>query len=197
MSQYEAKKQLELSKSDVLLLFFGGLRYSKGPDLLAKAMLQLDTSKRVSLVFAGQERYLSLTDIQKFNTNTSDNIDIHGHTKYIPESEVDLYFVAADALVLPYRRAKGISGPLRRACMAETHIIGSNNSDIGNIINEYKLGQTFKTGSHTSLANTISSFVRSEEDYPLPGVSTYAELCHWKSSGQELRSIYNEVLSEV
>ncbi|WP_434530820.1 glycosyltransferase family 4 protein [Haloarcula sp. NS06] len=189
VSQREARKKIGIESPDPVLLFFGTLRHEKGPDIL------LDAAKMIkqpsTFLFAGKPGEITERDVVETNTNSE--VNIKSRLEYIPENEVDLYFIAADCLVLPYRNQEGISSSLRRACMANKHIIGPESSDIGTTIEQNQLGQTFETGSVESLMENISYFLEENQKYPKKGVSSYAKEQHYQNAGKELEIIYSNL----
>lgn len=193
MSQNQARKYLGLPSDIPILLFFGGLRYEKGPDLLAKAML--DLNQPVAVLFAGSEADFTQKEINRWKRRIDGPIALIDHIKYIPEEDVDHYFVAANALILPYRRRKGISGPLRRACMSGTPIVGNADSDIGHIIEQHGLGVTFKSESPVKLAETIESLLDSSGNSRKKRLKQYSSSVHWTETGSSLTDLYRKVTS--
>lgn len=199
VSKQKAREELDLPKQGVLLLFFGPLRHDKGPDILVKSLNSSKIAKYLSnhdislnVVFAGSESFYSQADLRNLKNNN--NVNVMYRTDFIPESKVYPYFIASDALILPYRRDKGVSGPMRRACMSKTHVIGPNNSDLGMIIETNKLGQTFDIGSISSLTDVLMKYLDNPSFYPKEGIEDYRELIHWQNSGREILRIYNELL---
>lgn len=105
----EAEKKLGLAPGKKNLLFFGLIREYKGLDILLEAFSQLDDSYQ--LIIAG-EPYGDFTKYQKIIDGIPGGEKrISKNLSYIRDSEVKLYFSAADLTVLPYRSAtqSGIS----------------------------------------------------------------------------------------
>lgn len=104
----EAENTLGLKHGKRNILFFGLIREYKGLDILLEAFAGLDD--KYQLIIAGEPygSFDKYADIIK-RTGTGDRISSHLH--YIKDSEVSLYFSAADLAVLPYRSAtqSGIS----------------------------------------------------------------------------------------
>lgn len=193
VTQEEAREYLNLPPKIPILLFFGELRYEKGPDILAKSLQNLGQPAMV--LFAGSESDFTQRDINRWKKQIDDPIVVNDHVKFIPEEDVDYYFIAASALVLPYRRNKGISGPLRRACMSETPIVGNAKSDIGQIIERHGLGVTFKSESSVKLAEAIESILESPGKSRIKRLNRYAKSVHWTETGGSLDVLYQEATS--
>jgi len=105
MTQIEARKLLNIPESKKLILFFGGINEYKGVDILiesfSKSIIERDD---LLLLIAGQSRndeyVMKLKQmIKKFNLGEK----CISHFQFIPENEVEKYFMAADCLALPYR----------------------------------------------------------------------------------------------
>jgi len=189
-TKHQARQELDLPQDVPILLFFGGLRYEKGPDILGEALGVLDQD--VTVVFAGSAVDYDEKDVSRWSERSADSVNVVSRLKFIPESLVDHYFVAADALILPYRRTRGISGPMRRACAAGVPVVGNRNSDIGEIIDRYDLGETFTYGSSQNLSQAIVSLINSEDDYQKT-LENYASKQHWEETGDALERLYQTV----
>jgi len=108
MARTEAEERLGLEHGKKNLLFFGLIREYKGLDILLEAFSQLDDSYQ--LIIAG-EPYGSFDKYGDLIDRMSGKDRVHCYLNYIKDSEVSLYFSAADLAVLPYRSAtqSGIS----------------------------------------------------------------------------------------
>lgn len=187
VTQKQAREYLDLPTEIPILLFFGELRYEKGPDLLAEAMQTVD--RPAVVVFAGSEADFTQKDIDRWKEQIHEPVTVIDHIKFIPEQDVDYYFTAADALVLPYRRQRGISLPLGTACMAGTPIIGNRESDIGETIERNNLGTTFRSGSVFDLTTRIEELV-SQRNQQNDELRAFAESRHWRKTGEMLEELY-------
>lgn len=190
ISQQAARERLDLPTDVPILLYFGELRYDKGPDLLVAAMDEVD--EPVCVVFAGQEAYFDRTDLESWQADVDSPATFEARLEYIPEEEVNYYFAAADALVLPYRRKYAISGPLRRAVMAGTAVIGSDDSDVGSIIERHDLGATFERGDADDLGDVVAEFLKNT-DGTTDSVRERAEQIHWKNVAKAFAETYETV----
>lgn len=105
----EACAKLGVPADKKVLLFFGLIRGYKGLDLLLEALAGLDES--YYLITAG-EVYGSFDKYNSIIKKHSLSNRVLLHTKYIPESDIALYFSASDVCVLPYRSGtqSGIEG---------------------------------------------------------------------------------------
>lgn len=104
----EASRKLGLDPKRKAILFFGLIRLYKGLDILLEAFEKLPEDYQ--LIIAG-EPYGSFDRYQKIIDRITKPERIHMSLKYIKDSEVSVFFSAADIAVLPYRSAtqSGIS----------------------------------------------------------------------------------------
>lgn len=193
LTKREARASLDLPEGEPILLFFGEHRSEKGPELLFEAVRDLDTP--VTVVFAGPGDDVSRADVRRWQDEVEPPVTIVERVEFVPEEEVERYFLAADVLMVPYRRERGISGPLRRACMAGCHLIGADDSDIGGIIERHDLGQLFERGSARDLRRAIGEYLEDPTRYPTENVFEYGESQHWRETGATLEDIYREALA--
>ena len=108
MERSKAEELLGLESGKKNILFFGLIRTYKGLDILLEAFGMLP--EEYQLIIAG-EPYGSFEKYQEIIDRLPNKERIHTSLKYIKDSEVSMYFSAADLAVLPYRSAtqSGIS----------------------------------------------------------------------------------------
>jgi len=106
LTSAEAKERLGVRASEKTMLFFGNIRPSKGLEYLLAAfesMISRDASYR--LIIAGQCSKQFAGEWEKVRPAAS-RLSNQGlvilRNKFIPDDEMELYFKAADVLVLPY-----------------------------------------------------------------------------------------------
>lgn len=171
IAQADARKALGIKKSEFVVLNFGFLTWYKGSDLLVKTFANSKKLKRnnIKLILAGGESFnqKGKPHYQKYYRETAalaakkDNIL---HTGFVAESDLSLYFAAADLVILPYRTFMSSSGPLSLALSFGKPFLLSGK------LNAYCQGQDFLTAfnetglresnilfslTETSLANKI------------------------------------------
>jgi D-inositol-3-phosphate glycosyltransferase len=103
----QARQRLGIAEEEKAILFFGSIRPYKGLGFLVEAFQTLaadDGSYR--LIIAGEPRPESDGDygnqIHRLINAHSTSKQVIARIQYIPDQEVELYFKAADVLVLPY-----------------------------------------------------------------------------------------------
>ena len=102
LSRQQARERLELPAESPVILAFGNIRPYKGLDVLLRALRGVvDAGQETTLLIAGQpwdsfERYQRLID----------ELGLAAHVRlrleYLPESEIETCFAAADLAVFPY-----------------------------------------------------------------------------------------------
>lgn len=99
LSRDQVRERLGIAPDEPLLLFFGFVRRYKGLRYLLEALSQLAPSPYLLIAgefWENEKIYRDL--IQRLGLTQRVII----HNRYIPNEEIEAYFVAADALVLPY-----------------------------------------------------------------------------------------------
>jgi glycosyltransferase involved in cell wall biosynthesis len=186
----EARQRLSLPIEENILLFFGEWRHEKGPDILAEHLTKINNS--VYVVYAGSPVDFSREDLNTKFSKSGDNITTKLVDKFIPESEVEAYFTASDVVALPYRRKKGISGPLRIAAVTKVPVIAVSNSDIGNIVHRFEMGETFSLDDNHEFEQCLDKIINQSDNYTR-GLSQYAHKQNWRTAGSQFEQVYNSV----
>ena len=191
-SREKARERLDLPKDIPILLFFGGLRWIKGPDLLMGAIKGL--SQDFKLLIAGLPEHTTQSDVEACKAQLDDPSKIIDCLKYIPEEDVEYYFLSADVVVLPYRKAfKGTSGVLQQACGAGKPVIAADVGQIGRIVKEHSLGITVEPESVEALREGIQRFLKDRDAIMDAGVQNalrYAKESHWRKMAAGVEVAY-------
>jgi glycosyltransferase involved in cell wall biosynthesis len=102
----EAKRRLGIRTGEKTILFFGAIRPYKGLEYLVDAFLRLaDRCPGYRLVIAGGPRKGSEKYLEEILGRIESDVNrdsVVRKVEYIPDTETELYFKAADLLVLPY-----------------------------------------------------------------------------------------------
>ncbi len=156
LSRSDARQAIRLPCYEgCVFLFFGTIRPDKGTDTLLRGV-DLIKDLDFRLVIAGMplgwnvERSRSLLADPRILTRF----------EYIPEEQIEAYFYASDALVLPYPAFySGSSGPLYEACARGLPVIASDVSEMGNLVRERGLGLSVNPDSPEEIAFALKQFV--------------------------------------
>ncbi len=165
------------------ILFFGLIREYKGLDILLEAFAQLDGS--YNLIIAGEpygsfEKYQKLIDTSPFKEN------IFLNTNYIPDSEVNRYFSAADVCVLPYRSATQ-SGISSVSYHFEVPMITTNVGGLKQMIGDTGTGLITEAVSADSVAASIKEYFASDKKEELiENIQREKERLSWAAFSDKL-----------
>lgn len=159
----EAKRRLGLKEGERTLLFFGRITPYKGLEHLVAAFRSARTRiPGLRLVIAGRidrcEKYWQAIRTDIHNEVVSGEILVR--SEYIPEAETEVYFKAADALVLPYRDIYQ-SGVLFLAQSFGLPVLASDAGSLHDEVVEGQNGFIFGRESHAELAEVIERYFRS------------------------------------
>ena len=175
-----ARKELGISNSELVMLFFGFIRKYKGLDILLDAMKLIQNHKQqttnIKLLIAGEfyeDRKAYDEQIEKLGIK--DNLILH--TDFIPDSEVKKYFSAADVVIQPYRNATQ-SGVTPLAYHFEVPMIVTNVGGLPDMVPDNKAGLV-ALPSAESLTEKILEFFDKGENYFLPGLLEEKKKLSW------------------
>jgi len=202
LSSAEAKRQLGTSEGDKALLFFGNIAPYKGLEYLISAFAELlnkDRSYRLIIVGKpkGSEGYWKQIHQRIARSGIRDRVI--ERIEYIPDEETELFFKAADVLILPYTRVFQ-SGVL---FLGYSFGLPAIASDVGTLKEEIIEGQTgfvFKPQDSSDLASKIDKYFRSELFRDLETrraeIKAYAnERYSWDKVAAVTTSVYSRFLN--
>jgi len=164
LSGAAAKRQLGVKSSDKTLLFFGNIAPYKGLEYLIDAFEELsqkDGHYRLIIVGKpkGSEDYWK--QIHRGISRSRIRDRVVERIEYIPDEETELFFKAADVLILPYAHVFQ-SGVL---FLGYSFGLPAIASDVGNLKEEIIEGQTgflFKPQDSSDLASRVDEYFKSE-----------------------------------
>lgn len=179
LEKLHARKMLGIRPDLKWMLFFGLIRPYKGLDLLLEAMQSLDDS--FGLLIAGESyedfsTYQQRIDKLPFPQNISANIS------FVPEEKVNVYFSAADVVVLPYKSATQ-SGVTAIALHFEVPVIVTDVGGLKEQVNE-KLGLVAPP-TKEGLLTQIRSFFSKQHDF-LPNIRATKAQLSWQSLAEKI-----------
>lgn len=197
----EARRQLGLSESERVLLYFGAIKSYKGLQYLVEAFQQIASEGDYRLIIAGERKKGSEDYWRSINRTIEDHPSrkkILKRIAFIPDAETEIYFKAADVAVLPYTDIFQ-SGILFVAYNYGTPVIAT---DVGSFAEDIIIG---KTGficvprSSDDLARTIQMYFDTDlfrnlahrrqqiRDFVISGHS-------WDTVAEMIRNAYCQVL---
>jgi glycosyltransferase involved in cell wall biosynthesis len=164
LTTLKAKQQLGVSSNDKTILFFGNIAPYKGLEYLVEAFIELVKRDRSYLLLIvgnpkGPENYWR--QIQETIRVSGIGDRVIEKIEYVPDETTELYFKAADVLVLPYAHVFQ-SGVL---FLGYSFGLPAIVADVGTLKDEILKGQTgfvFKPRDSTDLAAKIDKYFSSE-----------------------------------
>jgi glycosyltransferase involved in cell wall biosynthesis len=198
----EAKERLGIRDTEKTILFFGRIKPYKGIEHLLSAFQRLMTNDgNYRLIIAGEvqkgsEQYLA--EIKRTITREIDRGQVILKIQFIPDSEMELYLKAADALVLPYNEIFQ-SGVLFLAYSFGLPVIATDVGSFREEIVEGRTGFLCKPADPVELAKAIETYFRSDLYRNLGKrrveIRDYANVHHsWDAVAELTRNVYADLV---
>lgn len=158
-SPEDFRARLGLSPSEPVILFFGGLRPSKGVPDLIEAFACCRWRDRARLVIAGQpSTSISMSGVMQAISGAGLSERVLLCTGYIPMEDVTSYFAIATCVVLPYRSATQ-SGVLHLAYYQSRPVIATRLGGLAEDVREGESGYLVAPGDPAALAARIDDML--------------------------------------
>lgn len=157
MSKQEAREKLGLQKDEKVILFFGFVRKYKGLYHLLNIMPELrKILSDIKLLIVGdfyedKEKYLSQIKDQHLEKN------VILYDQFIPDTEVEPYFAASDAVVLPYDSAT-TSGVIQAAYNFNRPVIVTDVGGLREAVVDGKTGYVVEADNEAAFCKKIVDF---------------------------------------
>jgi len=203
LSGAEARRRLGLVESDKVVLFFGNIAPYKGLEYLVEAVaLVADRLPECRLVIAGRpkgsEAYWSA--IKDRITSLGLDSRVVQRIEYVPDADTEVYFKAADVLVLPYTHVFQ-SGVLFLGYNFGLPAIAADVASLKEDIVEGTTGFVCPPRNPVALAQAIERFFSSElytsRTSRRHAIRRFAsERYSWTIVGSKTREVYRDVLVE-
>ena len=205
LTREQARIKLSLLACEKVILFFGNIAPYKGLEFLIHSLAQLrEKSENIKLIIAGRIK----DDSQEYWRGIERNIREFGledailrRIEYIPEPEAEIYFKAADVLILPYKNIFQ-SGVIYTSYRFGLPVIAT---DVGSLKNDVIVGQTgfiCKSENPEDLADKIVQYFKSglfnDLNTTREKIIQHARTNHsWELTGQRTYNLYKSLLSET
>jgi D-inositol-3-phosphate glycosyltransferase len=201
----DAKRRLNIGHGEKAILFFGRIAPYKGLEYLVGAFQRfLAQSGDYRLIIAGKREagcdayWASVQEAIRENVHSG---RILLRADFIPDDETEIYFKAADVLVLPYRHVYQ-SGVL---FLGYSFGLPTLVADVGSLKNEIVQGQTgliFRPEDPVDLAKTIEEYFSSELYTDLAGrrqqIQDFANKRYsWDTVGEMTTNVYAGLLRAI
>jgi D-inositol-3-phosphate glycosyltransferase len=198
----EAKRRLGIDTAEKTILFFGAIRPYKGVEHLVAAFQRIAArDENYRLIVAGEPKKGSeqyLRDIKQIIEGDASRAHIIQKIEFVPDEETELYFKAADVLVLPYTEVFQ-SGVLFLAYSFGLPVIAT---DVGSFRDDIVPGETgylARSCSAEDLGNAIETYFKSELyeslDRRREEIRQFANARNsWNVVGEKTCKVYEELL---
>ena len=204
LTSEEAKRRLGIREGERTILFFGAIRPYKGLEYLIAAFQRIAATKPdYRLIIAGEPKRGSeeyVAEIQKAINVTPDRGRIIQKLQFIPDEETELYFKAADLLVLPYTEIFQ-SGILMWGLSFGLPVVAADVGSFREDIIEGRTGFLCQPGDAVDLARAIEKYFGSDVFKDLyrrrEAIRDYARAQHsWTVAGEMTQTVYARLLAK-
>lgn len=193
LTMEEARKRLEISEEEHILLFFGFVREYKGLKHLLRAMPELKKQDpKIRLLVVGdfgseEEEYRSLIRELKIE----DALSLY--TGYIPDKEVEQYFAASDLVVLPYESATQ-SGVVQMAYGFGKPVLVTEVGGLPDVVTDHKTGYVVEPKSPSAITSSVLEFFREHQAEAFAEhIREEAYKFSWDRMREHIEKLYEQV----
>jgi D-inositol-3-phosphate glycosyltransferase len=164
LSNADARRQLGIAQDEKALLFFGNIAPYKGLEYLVEAFINLlanDRSYRLVIVGSPKGGQSYWNQIRHVIHDLGAGDRVIQKIEYVPDETTELYFKAADVVVLPYTHVFQ-SGVLFLGYSFGLPAIAADVGSLREEIIEGETGFVFKSRDSADLAATIQRYFNSQ-----------------------------------
>jgi D-inositol-3-phosphate glycosyltransferase len=165
LSPAQAKRRVGITNSEKTILFFGGIRPYKGLEYLVAAFQQVAAKDQgYRLIIAGEPKREAVEywqGIQRTIRGARTGEQVIQEIRFISDEETEVYFKAADVLVLPYTLVSQ-SGVLFLGYSFGLPVIATNVGSLSEDIVEGETGFTCRSCDAVDLARVIETYFESD-----------------------------------
>ncbi len=164
MTTLDAKGMLGISASDKTMLCYGQIAPYKGLEYLISAFTELlKRDGNYRLIIAGKPKWNEIywNQIVQLMIDRGVRERVIERIEHVPDAETELYFKAADVLVLPYTRIFQ-SGVIFLSYSFGLPVIAADIGSLKEEIIEGETGFVFKQQDPSDLAKVIAKYFESE-----------------------------------
>ena len=205
LTREQARKKLNLPSQDKVLLFFGNIAPYKGLEFLVLSLISLRKRfKDLKLIIAGrvkvgcQEYWLNIE--QMIKEYQLEDIVIK-RIEYIPEAEAEIYFKAADVLMLPYKNIFQ-SGLIYTSYRFGIPVVATDAGSLSDDVIVDKTGFICKPENPEDMAEKVTQYFHSDIFKNLEKtremIIQHAKAKHsWELTGERTFHLYKKVLRDI
>lgn len=193
VARHEARRRLGMADEPVVFLFFGLIRPYKGLDLLLDAARLLPHDRQWLLAIAG-EVWGGGEELEVKLRDPSLGGRVVFCPKWVPEEESRLWFSAADAVVLPYRKATG-SAVASQALAYGLPLVATRTGGLEEVVEDGVNGLLVEPGDVMGLARALEALLQRERREALAaGAGRLGSRWSWDSYARCLLELIREGL---
>ncbi len=191
LAKAEARRKLGLGDKPVLL-YFGFIRPYKGVLTLLDALPAINARLGATTIIAGEFYESKVPYLEKM-----DALNLTGHVRledrFIPDAEVNLYFSAADVVVLPYRTATQ-SGIVSIALHYQLPAIVTAVGGLPEVVKHGETGLVVPPNDPAALAEAvIDYFGNRDREVMARHIAAERELYSWATLGTRIEELAAEL----
>ncbi len=185
-----ARNKLGIPENKKVILFFGFIRDYKGLDLLIESIKDLNDDYLLLIageVYGNFKKYDELID--SLGVRNKINLQV----RYIPETEIPVFFSASDVCVLPYRTAtqSGIAGI---AYHFDLPVIVTNVGGLAEMVEENKTGLIINEPSSLLISEAIKKYFTEDlKEKFAPFIQEYRSQHSWKNLAEEIKTFASRI----
>jgi glycosyltransferase involved in cell wall biosynthesis len=185
------KKKLQIGPDEKIILFFGFIRRYKGLDILLRAMADpVMKNSGIRLLIAG-EFYEDQSTYRQLIRDLDIGDRLILNTNFIPDSEVQYYLCAVDAVIQPYRHATQ-SGVTPLAYHFEKPMIVSNVGSFAEHVLHEETGLVAEA-EPAPMARAILRFYELGGEYFIPHLRNEKKKYSWKNLVNTLLGLSHDI----
>jgi len=192
----KSRKRLEIPNEKKVLLFFGMIKKVKGLDVLLLALKKvIKENPDVLLLIAGKPWENNFSNYQRIidENNLSDYCLLH--TKFIPHSDVEHYYCAADLVVLPYKKIYQ-SGVLVMTLSYGKPALVSDLPPLKEVVTDMRTAFLFESENAISLAKKLNLILldpKKLEQVRINGEELINTKYDWNEIGRQTKQAYQSL----
>jgi len=202
MTTLDAKGMLGISSSDKTMLCYGQIAPYKGLEYLISAFTELlKRGRNYRLIIAGKPKWNEIywNQIVQMMIERDVRDRVIERIEHVPDEETELYFKAADVLILPYTRIFQ-SGVLFLSYSFGLPVIVANVGALQEQVIEGQTGFVFRPKDSSDLARVIGHYFESELfrglDSRRAQIKAYAnERYSWDKVAAITTAVYSNLLT--
>lgn len=162
LDKQTCKQEIGINNNNPSVLFYGGIRKSKGLDVLIKALKGIECN----LIIAGAPLFGETFDEYR-NLIDENDIKTIEFIKFTEDSFRDILFQASDYIVLPYKEFYSQSGVFMQAIQYHIPVIATDVSSFKEYIKKYDIGYVAKPNDVEDLHSTLKLACSEKKEYKL------------------------------